>query len=378
MTLCHELAQESSGDENDPEKLERKDLFATRAEIVLRPLFRYCQYELKEAGDEAVEEPVLSASTSALTPSPQDSVVFRGQELAIDNKDLRVLLLKLQSLKGTQEINFIQSLSTLDDALAIIQSSFAALEGSKAGPAVNAKKQRLDLWKGYLTYEKTMRVMGHTSKLLETIEGHAERVHVYDALLQHNRTLLQLPRPEDSDEDEFSLQAQANSLRLRALKCYHMAMHYFLQRKQYAHSVALVQQSQTLAKRALEEIAACDDDMPHHTEYMEELEQLESKLEGAPAGVQAALFLSTCSSHVQKTNRPLLLRLDEADAGTVLADVPPAIMPMPCKPIFYDLAYDVAVDSTESTDAIQKYIEDHTVQPKSSSVGGLLGWFSGK
>ena len=51
MTLCHELSGESSSDskdssvddkqEDDVQRLERHDLFVTRADTILRPLFRY-------------------------------------------------------------------------------------------------------------------------------------------------------------------------------------------------------------------------------------------------------------------------------------------------------------------------------------------------
>ena len=373
MILCDELAQESAGSENE---LERKDLFTTRAEVVLRPLFRYCRYELKELGVAVVDEPNLSSATTMTPPSDQDSIAFRGQEILIDDKDLRVLLLKLQSLTDSQESTFLQALSTLDDALALVHSNLQALEGTKPGPAVNAKRQQLKLWTGYITWQKIARVMDHTGALLRTIDGHAERVHVYDALLQHAQKLLQLPSEEE--DDEFALQAQANILRLRALKSFHVAM-YYLQRQQCAHSWAMIKQSQSLRGRALEEIAACDEDMPHHAEYMEELEELDIKLQGATAAIKAiSYFQDKSSTEVRKTNRPLLQRLHEPDAGTILADTPPIFMPIPCKPVFYDLAYDMAVDTGAATDLIQKYIDLNSTERTKSSGGGFLGWFSSK
>jgi hypothetical protein len=63
-----------------------------------------------------------------------------------------------------------------------------------------------------MQYQKTQRVMDHTQALFESISGNAERVHVYDALLQHVNSLLSLPKAYEDDgvEDEFALQVQAN------------------------------------------------------------------------------------------------------------------------------------------------------------------------
>ena len=408
ITLCHQLAESATQDvdtdiENldDLSRLERKDLFATRAETVLRPLFRYCQYELKEAGEATVEEPALfSNTTSAVATSSEDAIIFRGQEIHIDSKELHVVMLKLQSLatagsNSTKESTFLQTLSTLDDALSLIQSSLQGLENSKAGPAVNAKRQQLDLWKGYLQSKKIHLVMDHTESLLHDISDHGERVHVYDTLLKHAQDLLLLPRPKDEDggeeeEDEFALQVQANMLRLRALKCYHMGMYYYRDRSEYAEALALLEHCAILTKRALEEIAACDEDMPHSEEYLSELETLQDvTLKGSRICVEAAWFGDVYQDDIGsapknkpvKTNRPLLQRLDDWDAGDVLADDPPMFMPIPCKPVFYDLAWDYASDMSKPVEVVEKFVEEHTVseepEPETSS-GGIFSWFSGK
>jgi NADPH-dependent glutamate synthase beta subunit-like oxidoreductase len=175
MSLCYELSGESSNDEGGDgeaaiQRLERHDLFVTRADTVLRPLFRYCQYELKQAGKSTMEEPRLMGATAnqqqGVTSEDEDSIVFRDQELVLDNKDLRVLLLKLQSVEQeqkdeaqkkeekseTKETQFITSLSIIDDAIEVVQSLEQELSkaASSSGPAVQAKLQQYTLWRGYL------------------------------------------------------------------------------------------------------------------------------------------------------------------------------------------------------------------------------------
>jgi hypothetical protein len=132
MALCYTLSQPPQEDSttatavaaaDETLRLERQDLFVTRADTVLRPLFRYCQYELKQqqqqqAGhddnndeEETIQEPRLAhilhpTPTTASSRSNGDEsnlkYLFRGTELVLEIKELRVLLLKLESTASQQ------------------------------------------------------------------------------------------------------------------------------------------------------------------------------------------------------------------------------------------------------------------------------------
>jgi len=439
MSLCYELSGEKDSDEGvDSEavkRLERHDLFVTRADTILRPLFRYCQYELKQAGKPTMEEPRLLGGATTKQPGnsseDEDLIVFRDQELVLDNKDLRVLLLKLQSVEQeqkeevekeegkskTKETLFIASLSIIDDAIEVVHSLEQGLSkaASSSGPAIQAKLQQYALWKGYLQFGKTRKVMEHTENLLlsqktTTTMGPGEKVHVYDAVLKHAKSLLNLPgsdtgRVGAEEDDEFILQVQANILRLRCLTTYHRGLYYYTQMYKYGPALALLEHSSVLCKRAQEEIAACDEDMSHADEYLQQLEEL--PLMSAIGAVRAAMALQQ-RQHTRKlqkagatgdgisstwqepvtTDRPLLLRLYEYDGGTSeapIADLRP--MPLPCKPAFYDLAYGYALDQTDSMDVLEAFINEHTVAPftekeeekdgSSNSDSGIFGWLTG-
>ena len=323
MTLCHQLsgendasdtasAQDGESDEDVLKRLEKHDLFVTRADTILRPMFRYCQYELKQAGEPTMEEPRLPSSgkEEQSDNDNEDFIVFRDQELVLDNKDLRVLLLKFQSVQqeikeeaqkenateAHKETQFLTVLSILDDAIEVVQSLEQGLsaKASSSGPAVQAKLEQYSLWRGYLQYTKTTKVMEHTEHLMvATTMGPSEKVHVYDAVLQHAKSLLNLPRPSEmtsEEDDEFILQVQANILRLRALKTYYMGWSYFTQLHKHGPALALLEHSSDLANRAEEEIAACDEDMPFSEEYLKQLEDL--PLESSIGAVKAAMALS--------------------------------------------------------------------------------------
>jgi len=445
MSLCYELSGEKDSEEGIDsqaavKRLERHDLFVTRADTILRPLFRYCQYELKQAGKPTMEEPrLLGGATTQQTGNSsedEDSIVFRDQELVLDNKDLRVLLLKLQSVEQeqkeeveqeegklkTKETLFIASLSIIDDAIDVVHSLEQGLSkaASSSGPAVQAKLQQYALWRGYLQFAKTRKVMEHTENLLLSQKtttsnamgpvemGSAEKVHVYDAVLKHAKSLLNLPgsdtgRVGAEEDDEFILQVQANILRLRALKTFYMGWYYYKQMYKYGPALALLEHSSVLCKRAQEEIAACDEDMSLADEYLRQLEEL--PVMSAVGAVRAAMALQQ-RQHTRKlqkagaigdgisstwqepvtTDRPLLLRLYEYDGGT--SDAPIAAlrpMPLPCKPAFYDLAYGYALDQTNSMDVLEAFIHEHTVTPiteeekegSGNGDSGIFGWLTG-
>lgn len=475
MTLCYELStleEEEQDDDDDDEtttearRLERHGLFVTRADTVLRPLFRYCQYELKQAGRPTMEEPrptdrgkqlpLQQQAPGAAGPEQEEAIVFRGRELVLDSKELRVLLLKLQSMEQeddsgaaaaaasakstsatapvdvaglqpaaaeqTNETQFLTALSVLDDALEVVQSLQQGLasvssSSSSGGPAVQAKLQHYALWKGYLQYCKTRKVMEHTEGLLVAGTGMspAERVHVYDSLLAHAKSLLNLPRPgrdegggaAAEEDDEFTLQVQANILRLRAHKTYHMGWAYYRPPiNKYSNALALMEHSAQLRARALEEIAACDEDMPHSEEFMRGMKDL--PVASAVGAIRAAMMLqqrkqarkmkaaggggtaAAVAGALQEplaTDRPLLLRLYEYDSGipeAPIADLRP--MPLPCKPVFYDLAYDHAMDPAGGVGRLEAYVREHTVssldeeEGKDSEAGAgsssFFGWLT--
>merc|ERR1712238_181149 len=183
---------------------------------------------------------------------------------------------------------------------------------------------------------KTRKVMEHTENLLlsqktNTTMGSGEKVHVYDAVLKHAKSLLNLPGSDTSragveEDDEFILQVQANILRLRALKVYHMGWYYYTQLYKHGPALALLEHSSVLCKRAKEEIAACDEDMFRAAMALQQ-RQHTRKLQKAGA---AGDGISSTWQEPITTDRPLLLRLYEYDGGTSeapIADLRP--MPLP-------------------------------------------------
>jgi signal recognition particle subunit SRP68 len=374
MSACRELSNLVEED-----SLELRDLFTSRASNVLQPLLRYCQYEYRQAGGTIEDEEIISQETDS--PQKQSSsgdIHFRGVDIPIENKNLRVLLLKLDGLLGgalESDSKFTSVLSIYDDAIGIIGADLKSIQSMKAGPAVNAKKAEMEGLLGYANYGKLKLLMKHNEDMVndlrkESPKAHADIAHLYDALLQEAREVCSIPGPEI--EDEFILEANANVLRIRALRCYYAGQLYTESNKP-AEGAALLKQAELLTSRAAEEIAACED-MENGDKYLQELEDLVGDISGAVCRAEAQAYLirkKGGSSGSSATSRPLLLRLNDFDGGKVLADVPPAPLAIPCKPAFYDIAWRYA--SAFPEEKIQNHINEYEKQQSK----GLLGWFRG-
>ena len=398
MSILVKLAQQQKEkSHDDPKSLVLADLWATRAESVLGPLLRFCQYECKDT------TPDLALETTTAASGKQSEIVvhFRGKDIPLDPyKELCVLYLKAQALQkasegagnasasSSMESSFLSLLSLYDDAIAVIESELAKYQSIQSGPAVNAKKEELGALTGYFHYQKLNKSLHKNQDRLKDCHSDAERVHVYDALLQNAQAMAQIGTTGGGGGESEDEEAQAQVLRIRALRCCALAKVYLGSLQRPSQAKALWKQAQTLTKRAIEELAACDTRDKQHEEeieaYLEELEALQKKdLAGLEVRLKAALYLQksgSASGFTTGTDRPLWLRLEEFDPGTgsaSLVDNPPKAIPIPCKPVFYDIAWKYCGGNLP-VDRLEEEIERRQPKQASSGSGGLLGWFTGK
>jgi hypothetical protein len=99
---------------------------------------------------------------------------------------------------------------------------------------------------------------------------------------------------------------------------------------------------------------------------------LQTKIKTMTCRMQARRYVELSSgSHSSSTNRPIWLRLNDLDAGMVMADDPPMTIPIPCKPTFYDIAWQ-RIGGDFSMDAVDKVLAAN----QSKKSGGILGWFN--
>lgn len=339
-------------------------------------------------------------------------VHFRSRGISVESKDMQSSLIKIADLMqelekendstnnkygASNETKFLDLLTLYDDAISSISSDLKGYEKMKAGPAVNAKRAEAGGLLGYLTYGKLKLLMDRNEDRVDELRRTEEAAgndvppkvleqiaHLYDALLQDARSVAQLPGSNscdgaEDDEDEFVLEANANTLRLRAQRCYYVARLYALDVVgKHEEAAIMFEQSALLASRAAEEIAACQD---MDESLIESMESLERKVGSAKARSVACAHLAKVggggSSGTSGSVINILKRLDDFEAGHNsvgrYVDVPPALEPIPSKPTFFDIACNHVC--AVPVGALEQHIEEHQQQKIS---GGLFSWFGKK
>lgn len=381
----------SGADEADRERLSLSDTWMTRAESVLKPLERYCHYEAREQLEpsDLIDDDTMKLSKD-LKASASIILHFRGKKIELDGyKDIAVLFLKmeeaLKNLGGSSlnEDNFLQLFSDLDEALKWTHTSLNRYVLLPDGPAVNARRQDLQIMAAYFQYQKLSLWRHQQERRVADLINVAEILHVYDTLLQNAEAMLDLPDAGKGDaiqEDAHWLEAQAHVIRIRAFRC------YFLVRLiedspnnvdvHPEEMLAFLKHAKNLAKRAVEEIAACDTEDADH--YLNDLDLLLKRIDIATCRMEAATFLdSTAGGETSKqTNRPLWMRLDEMDSGPILVDSPPLPIPIPGKAVFYDIAWQY-LGGDYPTDVLEEYIKDYEEDEKvkNKKTNLFFGWF---
>jgi len=445
--ICNLLSAQYKS--KDQLQLQQSDFFLARAENILRPLLRYCQYELQKdpnvskeemqeivalaayakANDESKSADDNDVNGEANANAVMASIYFRGKELVLDDNDasVRMAFIKVQNkkhilhnLKKNQGVkpNVIDSklmdlLNSYDDAIETVEKMYQRYEGMGSGPSVNKKRYECSNVLVYLKFQKLMLIMERNEKMANELrkkdvdmnlvqkeeniglgsdedgeggDGDAQYklvqdiARLYDALLQDARAATDLPgSANDSDaedvEDEFILEANANVLRIRALRCYYIGRMYAADTVgKYKEALALFQQASVLAAEAAEEIAACQD-MENSNVLIEEMIELEDKIMAYKCRTKACVYLASRGSGASTatSGMKLLRRLDDFDAGGKsyrLTAVPVALEPIAAKPFVFDIANNYVKDM--KIGEIESFL---TLTKPRERRGLLMRWF---
>eukprot|EP00558_Chaetoceros_sp_UNC1202_P004803 CAMPEP_0197242892 /NCGR_PEP_ID=MMETSP1429-20130617/8503_1 /TAXON_ID=49237 /ORGANISM="Chaetoceros sp., Strain UNC1202" /LENGTH=333 /DNA_ID=CAMNT_0042703005 /DNA_START=12 /DNA_END=1013 /DNA_ORIENTATION=+ len=306
---------------------------------------------------------------------------------------------------AAKDAKFMELLGLYDDAVTIAHTRLEAYEGMADGPAVNKKRlEWSNLW-GYCKFEKLKLQMERNEKMAKVLrdgdkemtsimkrsKGRVSAVqqdadarykiveeiaHLYDALLQDARAVAALPGGGDGNEDiedEFYLEANANVLRIRALRCYYIARMYASDTvAKYPEALSLFGQASKLASEAAEEVAACQN-MVSTDEIIESMVELEEEITVAQCRSKASAYLAKRGSGASTvtSGMNLLRRLEDFDSGGKvyrLGDVPPALEPVPCKPFFFDVANNYVRNFPGEALAVHVHL-------KRKKNRGLFSWF---
>ena len=352
------------------------------------------------------------------------TITFRGETVQIEEPSIKMAMMKIDTTKdeleamssskkkkkvkaSAKDAKFMELLNGYDDVVSTVSQSLKGYEGMASGPAVNKKRYECSLLIGYFKYAKIQLLMKRNEKMVnelrngdsemtitkkqsnkdivrEDADAKYKRVeeiaHLYDALLQDAKSIVHLPgggSAEEGDnlEDEFVLEANANVLRIRALRSYYIGRMYAADTvAKYSESLALFDQAELLATEAAEEIAACQEMEKAH-ELIKAMADLKNEITAVQVRTtRASSFLTSRGSEASSVTSglTLLCRLDDFDSGGLafrVADVPPSLKPIPCKPEFFDIANNYVRDIPMDE------LEFHANAVKAKGSRGFMSWF---
>ena len=390
----------------------------------------------RDGGDDEYDDDDLIGEKKVLSGNDESddvnseimtTISFRGETVSIDEPNIKMSMIKVKAAKdkldnlarrskkkkikaSVKDAMFVELLNCYDDSVSIVSKSLKEYEGMTSGPAVNRKRFECSLLLGYFKYAKIQMLMSRNEKMVnelrsgdQTLIGSDSRksnmsalqedadakykrveeiAHLYDALLQDAKSVVRLPggKVEDIDddlEDEFILQANANVLRIRALRCYYIGRMYAADTvAKYDQALALFDQAAMLAAEAAEEIAACQE-IENIDELIESMASLEREITIVKVRAKASLYLANQGSNASSATSglTLLCRLNDFDSGGKthrIADVPPSLKPIPCKPAFFDIANNYVSELPLSE------LERQINHSKGSNTGGILSWLGMK
>ncbi|XP_062507842.1 signal recognition particle subunit SRP68-like [Corticium candelabrum] len=399
---------------------EVKTLYLQRADEIT-PNVRYCAYNLGDgstdiedlvklrvhAGDQDLLvgklDEVLAQSREQQAEMMKE-ITWRGQTIPVKNEKVRVFI--LQSQESSREIeraeSFEQKMELFDsllmackDVQQIIKDELKT-DGDKAKRSHKSEAQvaNMEFLLSYISFIRLSKTIDRNQLMAESFKTELDTedtkkelekgrrkatkpddlIRLYDILLQNVSDLLEIQGL--ADDVELSQQLGTQSLAFRAHRCFYIAEMYRIAKK-WGEATGLYDRCVTRATGALDqykllsepnvkEVTSLQDLLVKargrkcttHASSILEMQEIEQKMEGAKL----------------EEAKPLLSRLNtySEDPNPLLVSFPPDFEPVPCKPLFFDLA----------VNHIQfPSLKDHVEKKKAGGITGFVNrliWGSSK
>ncbi|XP_016913688.2 signal recognition particle subunit SRP68 [Apis cerana] len=361
----------------------------------LAPSLRYCAYNIGDttaiddlmqmrgqlSGELLANLDSLIAQTREKQANAEE-VTWRGQSCGVVPPRAAGLLIADSRLNQTLEkaatnqakIDLLEAhLIDCKDAISIVRDLFKNELKNKDNDKLSPPQHLIT----YLQYIRLSRTLERNLALIKAAEESAKTkpqdiVRLYEAALHNLVEISQL-----QDDEEFVREQEAKTKGYRAFRCYYMAQS-LANLHRWRDAMALYQRSAQHAKDALENY---DKVLPESLK--EALQKLEISIEGAKYAAHAHSVLEDGQEEESginkytKTKKPLYERLYEYREDNALLTkqpnvykLPPSMQPIPCKPLFFDLAFNMV----EFPDLSEKLGDQ---AKKGGDQAGLTGFVKG-
>ncbi|CAL8333573.1 unnamed protein product [Merluccius merluccius] len=315
----------------------------------------------------------LITQTRAKQAATMSEVEWRGRTLPVKIDKARIFLLGLAdneaaiaqaSKEDTKEHLYETLLSECRDTIQAVREELKAEKQRERGPdADSGKVSNLQFLHSYLSYIKLCTVVKRNESMAHTLQAKLKDPHndenkrgpkpqdlirLYEIILQ---SLAELSTLQGLEEDHtFQKEMALKTLVYKAYRCFFIAQSYVLVKK-WSEALVLYERVLKYAKEVQSKAKSLGNkDLPDVQELIAEVNAEKYSLQAA-AILEAAVVSDTeevneaPSQHPVKDNTPLCdrletFRLDPALVGKQpnLVHFPPGFQPIPCKPLFFDLA----------------------------------------
>ncbi|XP_041839170.1 signal recognition particle subunit SRP68 [Melanotaenia boesemani] len=352
----------------------------------ISPNIRYCAYNIGDqnaindlmqmrltgGGGGMMAEKLEALITQARTKqaATMSEVEWRGRTVPVKIDKARIFLLGLADNEAaiaqaanedTKEHLYETLLAECRDTIQAVREELKseAKQRERSSDNDSGKVSNLQFLHSYLTYIKLCTLvkrnesMAHTlqAKLKETEADENKRgprpqdlIRLYDIILQSLAELSTLQGLED--DHTFQKEVSLKLLVYKAYRCFFIAQSYVLVKK-WSEALVLYERVSKYAKEAQSKAKSLNNSLKD----LPDIQELIAEVNAEKYSLQAAAILDTdetaeVSSQQQvKDNTPLCDRLENFRLDTTLVgkqpnlvQFPPDFQPIPCKPLFFDLA----------------------------------------
>uniref|UniRef100_A0A2L2Y0W4 Signal recognition particle subunit SRP68 n=1 Tax=Parasteatoda tepidariorum TaxID=114398 RepID=A0A2L2Y0W4_PARTP len=375
----------------------------------LTPNIRYCAYNI---GDETAINDLLKLRLSGKTSGEDllaadldhliaqtrekqavtlSEVEWRNRKIPVRHEKIRLFLLNVQDSQTQvdQAHDFQAKIAIYErllleckDALQVVRDE---MKDQAAKGRSEAVQSSLTFLHSYLTYIRLSKTIERNLIFIESLKQNMvnsevsegkkltkpqDLIRPYEIIIQNLNEMTQLPELES--DTQFSEEIEATCLAYKAHRCYYIADVYATANK-WVEAMALYGRAEEYIKSVLKNPVFKDQKL------IGQLKDLGTKIEGNKYNAYSLSILgndpSTSQGETSKKKKNLTERLDEylEDSSLVsqqpkITQFPPDFKPIPCKPLFFDLA----LNQVEFPS-----LEDRIEQKKGGITNFVRGWLGG-
>lgn len=382
------------------------------------PNIRYCGYNLGQGGidinelmkmrSSAAGQDLLAAKiddaikqTREKLASSFGEVTWRGKTVPIKTEKARMLILQVQDKDKEIERHrdFDSKMEFYDnllmecrDVLFILKDDIAAENNSKKKSEMNIAN--LQFIRTYLQFYRQMLQIDRNLLMIESMKEKLpiligqdkqqskgkttkpeDMIRLYDSVIQCLVEAGQLQGLEGDQTMKVEIDAQVTAY--KAFRCFYIAQSY-QQGKKWVEAVALYDRVISYVENAVAGLKKCS--TPATNVLVTKVEDLSGQAKGHKYAAHASWILETSEvdegiSKLSISDKVLAERLDiyyefkSIPKKLNLVNFPPDLQPVPCKPVFFDLA----LNHIELPN-----LEDRMEKKKETGISSMVkGWLWG-